>query len=115
LGSVRKLDMKLGETINKTKFTPPSPIKAAPTTIASDSDDVSTTSVSNADDLMMTSSSQNKELLNNHIILPTKDPPKGKITAIIAVMRDKPKDGYHHHRSNNHYKKIVWVLLDSDF
>jgi hypothetical protein len=29
-------------------------------------------------------------------------------------MRGKPKDGYHHHRSNNHYKqKLVGVLLDS--
>ena len=62
----------------------------------------------------MMSSSQNKELLNNHSILPKKDPPKGKSTAIIAVMRGKPKDGYHHHCSNKHYKqKLVQVLLDS--
>jgi hypothetical protein len=29
-------------------------------------------------------------------------------------MRGKPKDGYHHHHSNKHYKqKLVRVLLDS--
>ncbi len=62
----------------------------------------------------MTSSNQNKELLNNHSILPKKDLPEGKTTAIIAVMRGKPKDGYHRHHSNKHYKqKIVRVLLDS--
>jgi hypothetical protein len=77
------------------KFTPPIPIKATPTTIVSNPDDLSTMSVSNADDIMMTSSSQSKELLSNHSILLKKDPPKGKTTAIIAVMRSKPKDGYH--------------------
>jgi hypothetical protein len=73
-----------------------------------------TRSVSNADDVMMSSSSQNKEIHSNHSILPKKDPPEGKTIAIIAVMRGKPKDGYHQHHSNKHYKqKIVWVLLDS--
>ncbi len=34
--------------------------------------------------------------------------------AVIAVMRGKPKDGYHCHPSNKHYKqKILRVLLDS--
>jgi hypothetical protein len=43
-----------------------------------------------------------------------KDPPEGNTTAIIAVMRGKPKDGYHQYHSNKHYKqKIVRVLLDS--
>ncbi len=43
-----------------------------------------------------------------------KNPSVGKTTAIAAVMRGKPKEGYHHHRSNKHYKKkLVWVLLDS--
>ncbi len=83
-------------------FTPTSPIKSTPTTLASNSDDASTISVSNADDVMMTSSSQSKELLNNHSILPKKDPPEGKTTAIIAVMRGIPKDGYHCHCSNKH-------------
>ncbi len=95
------------------KFTPLSPIKATPTTIASNSNDVSTTPVSNAGDVMMASSSQNEELLNNNSILPKEDPPEGKITAIIAVIRGKPKDSHHRH-SNKHYKqKLVQVLLDS--
>jgi hypothetical protein len=96
------------------KFTPPSPIKATPTTIASNSDEVTTTSVSYASDVMMMSPSQKEELLTTNSILPYKDPPEGKTTAIIAVMRDKPKHGHHRHRSNKHYKqKLVWVLLDS--
>ncbi len=34
--------------------------------------------------------------------------------AVIAVMRCKPKDSYHHHHSNKHYKwTLVRVLLDS--
>jgi hypothetical protein len=42
-----------------------------------------------------------------------KDPPEGKTTAIIAVMRGKPKDGHHRHHSNKRYKqKLVRVLLD---
>ncbi len=114
MGSTRKLDIKLGETIKKTKFTPPSPIKFFPTTITSNSDDASTTLVSDAVDVMMTSSSQNKELLNNNSTLTKIDPPEGKTTAIITVMRGEPKDGYHQHRSNKHYKqKLLWVLLDS--
>jgi hypothetical protein len=100
LSSTRKVDIKLGETVEIMKVTLPSPIKATPTTIASDSDDVSTMSVGNADDVMMTSSSQNKEFLNNNSILPKKDPPEGITTAIIAVMRGKPKDGYHRHHCN---------------
>jgi hypothetical protein len=48
---------------------------------------------------MLTSSSQPEEIHSNHSILPKKDPPEGKTTAIIAVMRGKPKDGYHHHRT----------------
>jgi hypothetical protein len=114
LGSTWQVGTKLGETIKKGKFTPPSPIKATPTTVTSNPDDLSTTTVSNADDVMMMSSSQNKELLNNHSILPKKDPPDGKTTAIIAMMRGRPKDGYHCHCSNKHYKqKLVRVLLDS--
>jgi hypothetical protein len=71
-------------------------------------------SFSNAGDIMMMLLSQNKELLNNNSILPNKYPPEGKTTAIIAVMRGKPKYGHHCHRSNKHYKqKLVRVLLDS--
>ncbi len=52
-------------------YTPPSPIKATPTSIASDSNDVSTVSVSKAGDVMMTSSVQTGKLLkkkNIHLI-----------------------------------------------
>jgi hypothetical protein len=96
------------------KFAPPGPIKDTPTTITSNSNEVSTVSISNAGDVMMTLPSQNKELLNTNSILPNKDPPEGKTTAIIAVMRGEPKDGHHCHRSNKHYKqKLIQVLLDS--
>ncbi len=116
MGSTRKVEINLGETVKKTKVTPPSLIKATPTNNASNPDDVNSTSVSNADDVMLTSSSQNKEIHSNHSILPKKDPPEGKTTAIIAVMRGKPKDGCYRHRSNKHYKqKLVRVLLDSGF
>jgi hypothetical protein len=42
------------------------------------------------------------------------NPPAGKTTAVIAVMRGHPKDGYKHQCSNKHCKeRIVRVLLDS--
>ncbi len=44
-------------------FTPPSLMKATPTTVASDSNDASTTSVSEAGDVMMRSSSQKEGIL----------------------------------------------------
>jgi hypothetical protein len=71
-------------------FTPPRPMKATPTAIASNSNDVSTASVSKAGDVMMTSSSQKEGILKNNSILPKKDPPEGKTTAIVAVMRGRP-------------------------
>jgi hypothetical protein len=62
----------------------------------------------------MTSSSQKEEILNTNSILPNKDPPEGKTTAIVDVMRGRPKHSHHHQRSNKHYKqKLVRVLLDS--
>jgi hypothetical protein len=62
----------------------------------------------------MTSSSQKEEILKKNIILPRKDPPEGRTTAIVAVMRGKHKDGHHRQCSNKHYKeKLVQVLLDS--
>ncbi len=62
----------------------------------------------------MTSPSQKEEILNTNNILPNKDPPEDKTTAIIAVMRGKPKHGHHRHCSNKHYKqKLVRALLDS--
>jgi hypothetical protein len=53
-------------------FTPPSPIKATPTTIASDSNDASTTSVSKAGDVMMMSSSKMKGILKEKVPYLTK-------------------------------------------
>jgi hypothetical protein len=59
------------------------------------------------------SPSQNKGRHVNYSTPPNKYPTEGKTMAVIAVMRGKPKDGYHHHCSNTHYKQKL-VLLDSD-
>jgi hypothetical protein len=113
LGITRKV-IKIRETVANTSYTPPSPIKATPTSIASNSNDVSTASVSEAGDVMMTSSSQKGKLLKKNSITPNKDPPEGRTTTIVAVMRVRPKHSHHHQCSNKHYKqKLVWVLLDS--
>ncbi len=89
-------------------------MKATPTSIASNSNDVSTASVSKAGDVMMTSSDQKGNLLKKVNFTPNKDPLEGKTTAIVAVMRGRPKHGHHRQRSNKHYKrKLVLVLLDS--
>jgi hypothetical protein len=113
LGSTKKL-AKFRETVEQTSFTPPSPIKATPTTIASNSNDASTKSVSKASDVMMTSSSQKEGILKKKSILPNKDPPEGKTTAVVAVMRGRPKHSHHCQCSNKHYtQKLVRVLLDS--
>jgi hypothetical protein len=88
-------------------------MKATPTTIASKSNDVSTVSVSNAGDVMMMLPSQKEEVLNTISILSKKDPPEGETTAIVSVMRGRPKQGCHCHYSNKHYKqKLVQVLLN---
>ncbi len=113
MGSTRKI-VKIGETVTNTSYTPPSPIKATPTSIASNPNDISTVSVSKAGDAMMTSSSKKEKILKKNSILPNKDPPEGRTTVIVAVMRGRPKHGHHHQRSNKHYKqKLVRVLLDS--
>jgi hypothetical protein len=115
LCSTRKV-VKIGETVENTSFIPPSPMKATPTAIASNSNDASTASVSKAGDVMITSSSQKEEILNTNSILSNKDPPEGKTTAIVAVMRGRPKHSHNRQHSNKHYKqKLVWVLLDSGF
>ncbi len=63
---------------------------------------------------MMTSSSQKGKILKKNSILPNKDPSEGRTTAIVTVVRGRPKHGHHHQRSNKHYKqKLVHVLLDS--
>ncbi len=113
MGSTRKI-VKFRETVENTSFTPPSLMKATPTTIASNSNDVSTESVSKAIDVMMTSSSQWEGLLKEKSTLSSKDPPEGKTAAIVAVMRGRPKNIHHRQSSNKHYKqKLVHVLLDS--
>ncbi len=85
-------------------------MKATPTTMTSNSNDMSIASVSKAGDIMMMSSSQ----LQKNSILPKKDPPEGKTTAIIAVMRGWPKHGLHCQCSYKHYKqKLLQFLLDS--
>jgi hypothetical protein len=63
---------------------------------------------------MVTSPSQSKDVHDSYSTPTTQNPPEGKTTAVIAVMRGKPTDGCHCHRSNRHYKhKLVRVLLDS--
>jgi hypothetical protein len=62
---------------------------------------------------MMTSSSQKGKLLKKNSITPNKDPPEGRTTAIVTVMRVRPKHSHHRQRSNKHYKKkLVQVLLN---
>jgi hypothetical protein len=113
LASTRKV-IKLGETVEITSYTPPSPMKATPTSVASNSGDVSTASVSKAGDVMMTSPDQKGKLLKKKNVTPNKDPLEGKTTAIVAVMRGRPKHSHHRQLSNKHYnRKLVRVLLDS--
>jgi hypothetical protein len=89
-------------------------MKATPTSITSNSNDVSTASVSKAGDIMMTSSDQKGKLLKKNSVTPNKDPPEGKTTTLVAVMRGRPKHSHHRENSNKHYKqKLVRVLLDS--
>jgi hypothetical protein len=70
-------------------------MKANPTSIASNSNDVSTASVSEAGDVIMTSSDQKGEILKKNSVTPNKDPPEGKTTAIVAVMRGRSKHSHH--------------------
>ncbi len=115
MGSTRKV-IKLGETVKNTSYTPPSLMKATPTSIASNSNDISTASVSKSGDIMMMSLGQKGKLLKKNSVTPNKDPPEGKTTAIVAVMKGRPKHSHHRQRSNKPYKqKIVQILLDSGF
>jgi hypothetical protein len=157
--------LNLEKTVKRSKFTPPSPIKATPSELASNCDIVSnrkiisnqdiarpatlsdpailrdsailsnpatisnpailcnsarlsnpaTTSdpatfsnpstLSSADDVMLTSPSKSKDVHNNNGTPTTSNPPEGKTTAVIAVMRGNPKDGYIRLRSNKHCKQ----------
>jgi hypothetical protein len=100
LSRIKKSGLNLGEIVKRSKFTPPSPIKATPTDIASNKDDIHPVSFSNADDVMLTSSSQSEDVHNNNSTPTTSNPPEGKTTAVIAVMRGNPKDGYTRQHSN---------------
>jgi hypothetical protein len=113
LGSIGKSAINLGEPFEKTKFTPPSPNQSIPTLIARYQDDVCLLPFDTGD-VMMTSSSQHEGIHVNYSTPTNKDPPEGKTTAVIAVMRGRTKDGCHRRRSSKHYtQKLVWVLLDS--
>jgi hypothetical protein len=113
-GSTRKLGLNLGETVKGSNFTPPGPIKATPTNIASNQDDIRPASFSNADDLTLTSSSQSKDEHDNYSTSTTSNPPEGKTMVVIAVMRGNPKDGYTRQCSNKHCKqRLMQILLDS--
>jgi hypothetical protein len=70
--------------------------------------------LSNADDVMLMSPSQSEDVHNNNSNPTALNPLEGKTTAVIAVMRGNPKDGYTHLCSNKHCKqRMVRVLLDS--
>ncbi len=70
--------------------------------------------LSNTDDIMLTSPSQREELHVNHSTPTASNSSEGGTTAVVAVMKGSPKDGYTCQRSNKHCKqKIVQVLLDS--
>ncbi len=51
------------------------------------------------------SPSQSKDVHDNYSTPTTQNPPEGKTTAVIAVMRGKLKDGYTLHHSNEHYNQ----------
>jgi hypothetical protein len=70
--------------------------------------------LSKADDVMLMPPSQSKDVHDNNSTPTASNPCEGKTTAVIAVMRGNPKDGYTRLCSNKHCKqRIVWVLLDS--
>ncbi len=69
---------------------------------------------SNADDVMLMSPSKSEDVHVNNSTPTASNPTEGKTTAVIAVMRGNPKDGYTRQHSNKNCKqKIVLVLLDS--
>ncbi len=69
--------------------------------------------LSNADDVMLMSPSKSKDVHVNNSTPTASNPSEGRTTAVIAMMRGNPKDGYTCQHSNKHCKqKIVQVLLD---
>ncbi len=72
------------------------------------------TMLSNADNVRLMSPSQREDVHNNNSTPTASNPLEGKTTAVIAVMRVNPKDGYTRLCSNKHCKqRMVRVLLDS--
>jgi hypothetical protein len=70
---------------------------------------------SNADDVMLMSPSKSKDVHVNNSIPTASNPTEGRTTAVIAVMRGNPKDGYIRQCSNKHCKqKIVDSGSDSN-
>ena len=65
-GSIGEVVINLGETCKKTKFTPPSLIKATTKAVTSKGNDLCLTSVSNDDDVIVMSSTQNKDIQVNY-------------------------------------------------
>jgi hypothetical protein len=70
--------------------------------------------LSDADDIMLMSPSKSEDVHVNHSTPTASNPSEGRNTAVIAVMRGNPKDGYTHQCGSKHCEqKIVRVLLDS--
>jgi hypothetical protein len=70
--------------------------------------------LSNADDIMLMPPNKSKDIHVNNSTPTALKATEGRTTAVIAVMRGNPKDGYTCQRSNKHCKqKIEQVLLDS--
>jgi hypothetical protein len=71
---------------------------------------------SNADDIILMSPSQSEDVHHNKSTPTASNPPEGRTTAVIAVMRGHPKDGDTRQLSNKHCKqRMVLVLLDSGY
>jgi hypothetical protein len=63
---------------------------------------------------MMTSLSQREDVHDKYSTPTTSNPPEDKTTAVKAVMRGNPKDGYIRQCNYKHCKqRLVRVLLDS--
>jgi hypothetical protein len=70
--------------------------------------------LSNADDVMLMSPSKSKDVHNYNSNPTASNPHEGKTTAVIAVMRGNPMDGYTRLCSNKHCKqRMVCLLLDT--
>ncbi len=104
MGRVAKgeVEINIRETCKREKFTPPHPIEATLTIAKSDSDNKCLMSFTDDDDVSITSSTKTKEIHVSNSTPVNNNPPEGKSTAIVGVMRGKPEEGYHCHSSNKH-------------